>query len=48
MRYLQKMRSPRPHSEKINVPDWPSDANTVSVYFKDYAAKEYKKPRNGK
>ena len=44
----EKMRKPRAHTEKINVPDWPSDAHTVSVYFKDYAAKKYRKPRKSK
>ena len=44
----ETMRKPHPHTEKINVPDWPSDAHTVSVYFKDYAAKKYKKSRKGK
>ena len=24
------------HTETINVPNWPSDQHTVSVYFKDY------------
>lgn len=30
------------HVEKTNVPNWPSDAHTVSVFFKDYVAKEYR------
>jgi hypothetical protein len=37
------MRKPRAHTETTNVPDWPSDEHTASVYFKDYKAKAYKK-----
>lgn len=29
----------RRHEETISVPNWPSSQHTVSVYFKDYAAK---------
>ena len=41
----EQMRAPRPQTETINVPNWPSDQHTVSVYFKDYDAKAYKKKR---
>ncbi len=41
----ETMRAPRPQTETINVPNWPSDQHTVSVYFKDYDAKAYKKKR---
>jgi hypothetical protein len=33
----------RGHVEKLNVPNWPSDGHVVSVFFKDYVAKEYKR-----
>ena len=39
----ETMRGNRPHVETINVPNWPSGADTVSVYFRDYVAKEYKR-----
>ncbi len=39
----EKMRAPRAQTETINVPNWPSDQHTVSVFFKDYDAKAYKK-----
>ena len=42
---IEKMRAPRAQTETINVPNWPSDQHTVSVYFKDYDAKAYKKKR---
>jgi hypothetical protein len=29
------------HEETINVPDWPSDHHTVSVYFRDYVAEAF-------
>jgi hypothetical protein len=29
------------HEETINVPDWPSNQHTVSVYFRDYVAKTF-------
>ena len=38
-----KMRAPHPQSQTTHVPDWPSDLHTVSVFFKDYDAKAYKK-----
>jgi hypothetical protein len=41
----EQMRAPRPQTETIKVPNWPSDQHTVSVYFKDYDAKAYKKKR---
>ena len=43
----QKMRDPGGHTKTINVPNWPSSEHNVSVYFKDYAAKEFVK-RKGK
>ena len=39
----ETMRSPHPQTQTTNVPDWPSDEHSVSVYFKDYDAKAYKK-----
>lgn len=39
----ERMRAPRPQTETIKVPDWPSDQHTVSVYFKDYDAKAFKR-----
>ena len=40
----ETMRGSRaPRRETINVPNWPSDQHTVSVFFKDYDAKAYKK-----
>lgn len=41
----ETMREPGGFKRTINVPDWPSDQHTVSVYFKDYAAKAFKKKR---
>jgi hypothetical protein len=41
----ETMRSPHSFTRTTNVPDWPSDQHTVSVYFKDYAAKAFKKKR---
>ncbi len=38
-----KMRDPHAQVQTTNVPDWPSDLHTVSVFFKDYDAKAYKK-----
>jgi hypothetical protein len=29
------------HEETINVPNWPSDQHTVSVYFRDYVAEAH-------
>ena len=29
------------HVETINVPNWPSDQHTSSVYFRDYVAKTF-------
>ena len=40
-----KMRKPHGHKVTTNVPDWPSDQHTVSVYFKDYEAKAFKKKK---
>jgi pimeloyl-ACP methyl ester carboxylesterase len=37
------MRRPHAHTETINVPDWPSDQHTVSVFFRDYEAEKYRK-----
>ena len=36
------------HVETINVPSWPSDANVISILFRDYVAKTYKKPKKKK
>ena len=40
----QVMREPGGHTKTTNVPNWPSSEHTVSVYFKDYAARSYRKP----
>ena len=40
-----EMRKPRGHEVTTNVSDWPSDQHTVSVYFKDYKAKAFKKKK---
>jgi hypothetical protein len=29
------------HSESLDVPNWPSDGHAISVYFKDYVAREF-------
>jgi hypothetical protein len=39
------MRQPGGQTKTINVPNWPSSEHTVSVFFRDYAAKAYAKPR---
>ena len=39
----ETMRAPHAQTQTTNVPDWPSDEHSVSVYFKDYDAKAYKK-----
>jgi Lipase C-terminal domain/Lipase (class 2) len=36
------------HVETINVPNWPSSEGVVSVLFRDYVAKKYKKPKKKK
>lgn len=41
----ETMRAPRAQTETIKVPNWPSDQHTVSVYFKDYDAKAFKRKR---
>ena len=38
----ERMREPRAQTQTTNVPNWPSDQHSVSVYFKDYDAKAYK------
>ena len=38
----ETMRSKRRHVETTNVPDWPSSEHTISVFFRDYAAKEWR------
>ena len=38
----ERMREPRSQTQTTNVPNWPSDQHSVSVYFKDYDAKAYK------
>ena len=42
------MRNPHGFAVTTNVPDWPSDQHTVSVYFKDYEAKAFKKKKKPK
>jgi len=44
----ETMRVPHSFTRTTNVPDWPSDQHTVSVYFKDYQAKVFKKKRKRK
>jgi len=39
------MRGNQGHAETISVPNWPSDTHTVSVFFRDYKAKEFKKKK---
>ena len=41
----ESVRPPDAHRETINVPNWPSDRHTVSVFFKDYDAKAFRKKR---
>ncbi|HEX6115677.1 MAG TPA: hypothetical protein VFY99_01165 [Solirubrobacterales bacterium] len=41
----ERMRRPHAFTRTTNVPDWPSDLHTASVYFKDYEAKAFKKKR---
>jgi pimeloyl-ACP methyl ester carboxylesterase len=41
----ETMRGNRRHSVTTNVPNWPSGAHTISVFFKDYPAKSYKPPK---
>jgi pimeloyl-ACP methyl ester carboxylesterase len=38
----ETMRGNRRHRVTTNVPNWPSEGHTVSVFFKDYPAKSYK------
>ena len=42
----ETMRGNRRHKETINVPNWPSSSHTVSVYFRDYIAREFER-KNG-
>ena len=44
----ETMRDPGGQVETTNVPNWPSSEHNVSVYFKDYAAKSYKKSKKAK
>ncbi|MBK5109844.1 MAG: alpha/beta hydrolase [Thermoleophilia bacterium] len=44
----EKMRDPGGQTKTTNVPNWPSSEHTVSVYFKDYAAKSFTKKKNKK
>jgi hypothetical protein len=37
----ETMREPGGQVKTTNVPNWPSSEHTVSVYFKDYAAKSF-------
>lgn len=39
----ETIRGNRRHTVTTNVPDWPATGHTVSVFFKDYPAKAYKK-----
>ena len=41
----ETMREPHPQTQTTNVPDWPSDLHTVSVFFKDYDAEAFEKPK---
>ena len=41
----ETMREPGSQTQTTNVPNWPSDLHTVSIYFKDYDAEAYKKPK---
>jgi hypothetical protein len=41
----ETMRKPHGHTQTTNVPNWPSDQHSVSVYFKDYEAKAFKKKK---
>jgi hypothetical protein len=41
----ETMRAPHAQVQTTNVPNWPSDLHTVSVFFKDYDAKAFAKPR---
>jgi Lipase C-terminal domain/Lipase (class 2) len=36
--FTETVRGAGGHTETINIPNWPSDQHTVSVYFKDYVA----------
>jgi hypothetical protein len=36
------------HTETINLPNWPSDQHTVSIYFKDYLAASFPGHGHGK
>ncbi len=38
----ETMRGKNDHQETINVPNWPSATDTVSVFFRDYKAKTYR------
>jgi hypothetical protein len=40
----ETMRATR-HVETINVANWPSDQGVISILFRDYVAKTYKKPK---
>jgi pimeloyl-ACP methyl ester carboxylesterase len=44
----ETMRDPGGQQKTTNVPNWPSSEDTVSVYFKDYAAAEYRRSRHSK
>jgi pimeloyl-ACP methyl ester carboxylesterase len=44
----ETMRRPHAQTQTTRVPDWPSDRHSVSVYFKDYDAKAFRKRRTGK
>jgi hypothetical protein len=44
----ETMRRPHAQTQTTRVPDWPSDRHSVSVYFKDYDAKAFRRKRNRK
>jgi hypothetical protein len=39
--FTETVRGTGGHTETINIPNWPSDQHTVSVYFKDYVAASF-------
>jgi hypothetical protein len=39
--FTETVRGAGGHTETINIPNWPSDQHTVSVYFKDYIAASF-------
>jgi hypothetical protein len=39
--FTETVRGAGGHMETINIPNWPSDQHTVSIYFKDYIAASF-------